>query len=65
MRSDRKKMAYKWLLKLEETHPDLAKRAKELNKRDNFVMKYDPQEVEKREREDEEKKRAKKLAKKC
>ena len=58
-------MAYKWLLKLEETHPDLAKRAKELNKRDNFVMKYDPQEVEKREREDEEKKRAKKLAKKC
>jgi hypothetical protein len=52
-------------LKLEETHPDLAKRAKELNKRDNFVMKYDPQEVEKREREDEEKKRAKKLAKKC
>lgn len=41
-RSGRKKMACKWLLKLEESYPHLAKRARELNKRDGFVMKYDP-----------------------
>jgi hypothetical protein len=57
-------MAYKWLLKLEDTYPHLAKRAKELNRLDHFVMKYDPKEVEKREREHEDRKRAKKLAKK-
>ena len=60
-------MAYKWLLKLEDAYPNLAKRAKEMNERDNFVMKYDPKEVETREhreRKDRERKRAKKLAKK-
>jgi len=66
-RTGRKKMAYKWLLKLEDAYPNLAKRAKEMNERDNFVMKYDPKEVETREhreRKDRERKRAKKLAKK-
>jgi len=59
-RSGRKKMAYKWLLKLEEPYPHLAKRARELNERDGYVMKYDPKEVEKRERQEKERKRAKK-----
>ncbi len=58
-RTGRKKMAYKWLSKLEESHPHLAQRAKELNARDNFVMKYDPKEVEKRDREEEDRKRKK------
>jgi histone arginine demethylase JMJD6 len=53
-RTGRKKMAWKWLCKLEEVHPDLAERAKALNKRDDFVMKYDPEEIERREREEEE-----------
>mmetsp|Transcript_15342 Transcript_15342/g.18669 ORF Transcript_15342/g.18669 Transcript_15342/m.18669 type:complete len:560 (+) Transcript_15342:132-1811(+) len=50
-RSGRKKMAYKLLCKLEEHYPHLAKRAKFLNRRDQFIMKYDPLEVEKREKE--------------
>lgn len=49
-------MAYKWLLKLEETYPHLAKRARELNMRDGYIMKYDPLEVEKRNREEEQRK---------
>eukprot|EP00558_Chaetoceros_sp_UNC1202_P008847 CAMPEP_0197251104 /NCGR_PEP_ID=MMETSP1429-20130617/55751_1 /TAXON_ID=49237 /ORGANISM="Chaetoceros sp., Strain UNC1202" /LENGTH=89 /DNA_ID=CAMNT_0042713097 /DNA_START=106 /DNA_END=375 /DNA_ORIENTATION=+ len=53
-------MAYKWLCRLQETHPHLAKRARELNDRDGFVMKYDPEEVELREKREREKKRAKK-----
>ena len=51
-RSGRKKMAYKWLLKLDEKYPHLAKRARKMNKRDGFVMKYDPKEVEKRDCEE-------------
>merc|ERR1711953_880245 len=47
-RVGRKKMAYKWLCQLEKHYPQLAHRAKTLNVRDNFVMKYDPIEVEKR-----------------
>ena len=45
-------MAYKWLLKLDEKYPHLAKRARKMNKRDGFVMKYDPKEVEKRDCEE-------------
>mmetsp|Transcript_16680 Transcript_16680/g.38503 ORF Transcript_16680/g.38503 Transcript_16680/m.38503 type:complete len:432 (-) Transcript_16680:306-1601(-) len=50
-RSGRKRMAWKLLCALEkEGYPELADRARSLNKRDNFVMKYDPVEIEKRER---------------
>ncbi len=63
-RTGRKKMAYKWLIKLKEHYPNLYKRAKELNKRDDFVMKYDPDEIEKRrlvsQKKEIEKSRAKK-----
>ena len=44
-------MAWKLLCALEERgYPELAERARFLNKRDQFVMKYDPVEIEKRER---------------
>lgn len=60
-RTGRKKMAYKWLLQLDEFYPHLAKRAREINARDNFVMKYDPQEVARREREDERQKQKRRI----
>lgn len=63
-RTGRKKMAYKWLNKLETVYPHLASRAMELNQRDNFVMKYDPEEVERRRRLEEERERARKEKKK-
>jgi histone arginine demethylase JMJD6 len=50
-RTGRKLMAWKWLCQLEEDYPHLAERAKAANRRDNYVMKYDPVEVERRERE--------------
>ncbi|KAL7515586.1 hypothetical protein ACHAXN_013162 [Cyclotella atomus] len=37
-RSGRKKMACTWLRRLNEQYPDLAVRARELNRRDGFVM---------------------------
>jgi len=46
-RSGRKRMAWKLLCALDERYPQLATRARTLNKRDNFVMKYDPVEIEK------------------
>ena len=50
-RTGRKRMAWKLLCALEERgYPELAERARFLNKRDQFVMKYDPVEIEKRER---------------
>lgn len=55
-RSGRKKMASKWLMKLHDSYPHLAKRARELNHRDGFVMKYDDNEqckVETRSKRDE------------
>jgi len=56
-RSGRKRMAWKLLCALEkEGYPDLAERARFLNKRDNFVMKYDPVEIEKRERAERQRK---------
>lgn len=57
-RTGRKKMASKWLNKLGDHYPHLASRARELNKRDNFVMKYDPEIIARRTRRNE--KRAKK-----
>merc|ERR1712176_627086 len=42
-RIGRPKFACKWLTQgLEKHHPELAARAKELNERDNFYMKFDP-----------------------
>lgn len=41
-RSGRKRLAWKWLCQLELRYPHLANRAKALNARDKFVMKYDP-----------------------
>lgn len=54
-RSGRRKMASKWLNKLEEHHPHLATRALELNKRDDFVMKYDPKEFQNKGAKDRKK----------
>jgi len=45
-RTGRKKMAYKWLCQLDVHYPHLAKRARDLNARDGFVMKYEPKEGE-------------------
>ena len=48
-------MAWKLLCALDkEGYPELADRARLLNKRDNFVMKYDPVEIEKRERSEKQ-----------
>ena len=52
-RSGRKLMASKWLCQLDVHYPELANRARAMNRRDKFVMKYDPEEVR---RKDEEKK---------
>lgn len=41
-RSGRKRLAWKWLCELELRYPHLAHRAKTMNARDRFVMKYDP-----------------------
>ena len=62
-RTGRKKMAYKWLRQLDTHYPRLAERARELNRKDGFVMKYEPEEVRKREREEEHRRKARKEAK--
>ena len=50
-------MAWKLLCALEENgYSELAERARFLNKRDNYVMKYDPVEIEKRERAEKQRK---------
>jgi hypothetical protein len=41
-RKGRKRMAWKWLCALEKEYPHLAARARKLNERDGFEMKYDP-----------------------
>lgn len=61
-RSGRKKMAWKWLHQLDVHYPHLAETARRLNKRDNFVMKYDPVEVRRREKEEDRKRRSKREA---
>ncbi len=62
-RTGRKRMAWKLLCQLEVKYPDLAARAKELNMRDSFVMKYDPVEMERREREERRRKEERKRRK--
>jgi histone arginine demethylase JMJD6 len=62
-RSGRKRMAWKWLIALETQYPDLAARAKAMNERDNFKMKYDPIEIKKRERAEEERRAERKRRK--
>ena len=62
-RTGRKKMAYKWLCQLDTHYPHLAKRARELNAQSNFVMKYEPEEVKKREEEEDRRRKAKREAK--
>ena len=47
-------MAFKWLNKLQISYLHLARRALELNEKDKFVMKYDPEEVERRKRKEQE-----------
>ena len=60
-RSGRKKMSCSWLRRLNERHPDLGKRAKELNRRDGFVMwEDDPVEQKKWRTKKAEKERKKK-----
>mmetsp|Transcript_23013 Transcript_23013/g.65212 ORF Transcript_23013/g.65212 Transcript_23013/m.65212 type:complete len:182 (-) Transcript_23013:221-766(-) len=62
-RTGRKRMAWKWLCQLEEKYPELAARAKGMNKRDDFVMKYDPVEIERRERAERLRKKERKRRK--
>jgi histone arginine demethylase JMJD6 len=63
-RTGRKRMAWKLLCAMEkEGYPELAARARALNKRDNFVMKYDPVEIEKRERAERQRKDSKRRKK--
>jgi len=62
-RSGRKKMAYKWLSQLDKHYPHLAATARKLNRRDDFVMYYDPEEVAKREKEKAKQRKLKKQAK--
>jgi histone arginine demethylase JMJD6 len=50
-RSGRKQMASKWLNALEVSYPLLAERAKIMNRRDNFVMKYDPEKMKRKDRD--------------
>jgi histone arginine demethylase JMJD6 len=53
-RSGRKRLAWKWLCQLELRYPRLADRAKAMNARDKFVMKYDPLVIEMLEKAEEE-----------
>jgi len=47
-RTSRKRLAWKWLGQLDEHYPHLAERARKMNERDNFVMKYDPEVMKRR-----------------
>jgi histone arginine demethylase JMJD6 len=62
-RSGRKKMACSWLRKLQEHYPDLARRAKALNRRDRFVMWEDDPEAQRRYRKKKADKERKKREK--
>lgn len=66
-RSGRKKMSCSWLRRLNDHHPDLALRAKELNQRDGFVMWEDDVVEQKKWRKkkvDKERKKSEKKEKK-
>lgn len=52
-RSGRKRLAWKWLCQLELRYPHLAARAKAMNARDKFVMKYDPAVIKMRKEAEE------------
>jgi hypothetical protein len=56
VRSERKKMAVKFLKQLEEHYPELAKVAKEMNTNDGFVM-YDEQKLLAKKRKEEDSKK--------
>lgn len=60
-RSGRKLMAWKLLCQLDEHYPHLAQRARAMNERDGFVMKYHPDEVKRREEEDARRREIRKL----
>lgn len=55
-RTGRKRMAWRWLCELDVHYPDLADRARTINRRHNFRMKYDPGEVKRREYEEKRRK---------
>jgi histone arginine demethylase JMJD6 len=57
-RSGRKLMASKWLNALEISYPSLAERAKYLNRRDKYVLKYDPEELKRKDEAKRQKHRA-------
>ena len=59
-RSGRKKMSCTWLRRLNEHHPDLARRARELNRRDSFVMWEDDPDEQRRWRKKKSEKERKK-----
>ena len=48
-RVGRKRLAWKWLCQLDMRYPHLAHRARALNYRDRFLMKYDPAVIAMRE----------------
>jgi len=54
-------MAWKWLCQLDEHYPHLAERARQMNRRDNFRMKYDPAEIKRRETEEERRRKIRKI----
>mmetsp|Transcript_40128 Transcript_40128/g.56523 ORF Transcript_40128/g.56523 Transcript_40128/m.56523 type:complete len:457 (+) Transcript_40128:131-1501(+) len=55
-RTGRKRMASKWLNQLDIHYPELASRAKKMNERDSFVMKYDPEEMKMKDAEKQRRK---------
>ena len=59
-RSGRKRMAWKWLNRLEVEYPELYARARAMNKADGFLMKYEERERMEEERKQREKERRKK-----
>lgn len=49
-RTERPRLAWKWLQTLQSEHPELALRAWQMNHQDRFAMKYDPVEIARREK---------------
>ena len=49
-------MAWKWLCQLDVHYPHLAERARQMNEADGFRMKYDPEEIKRREERDRQRK---------
>jgi JmjC domain, hydroxylase len=57
IRTHRKRMAWKLLQQLQIHHPHLAQRAKQMNEQDQFVMKYDPVQIRKRQLQQQHRKK--------